>query len=131
MDRQRVSSDTEWESRVGYSRAVRTGSQIHVAGTTATDEDGAVVAPGEPYEQTKRALEIVAGALEEVGGSLEDVVRTRLYVTDIDDWEAVGRAHGKVFGEIRPAASMVEVERLIDSEHLVEIEAVAVVSDDE
>lgn len=85
MDRSTVSSGTEWESTVGYSRAVRAGSEIHVAGTTATDEDGAVVAPGDPYEQTKRALEIVASALEEAGGTLEDVVRTRLYVTDIDD----------------------------------------------
>ena len=130
MERTRVSSGTEWEPKVGYSRAVRAGAQIHVAGTTATDDDGTVVAPGEPYEQTKRALEIVADALEEAGGSLEDVVRTRLYVTDIDDWEAIGRAHGEVFGEIRPAASMVEVQRLIDPEHLVEIEAVAVVGNE-
>ncbi|ELY40306.1 RidA family protein [Natronorubrum tibetense] len=127
MDRRRVSSGTEWESTVGYSRAVRAGSQIHVAGTTATDDDGEVVAPGEPYEQTKRALEIVANALEDAGGSLEDVVRTRIYVTDIDDWEEIGRAHGEVFGEIRPAASMVEVQRLIDPDHLVEIEAIAVI----
>ena len=127
MDRRRVSSGTEWESTVGYSRAVRAGSQIHVAGTTATDDDGQVVAPGEPYEQTKRALETVADALEDAGGSLEDVVRTRVYVTDIDDWGEIGRAHGEFFGEIRPAASMVEVQRLIDPDHLVEIEAVAVV----
>ncbi|WP_440763982.1 RidA family protein [Natronorubrum sp. DTA7] len=126
MERRHVSSGTEWEPTVGYSRAVRAGSQIHVAGTTATDENGGVVAPSDPYAQTKCALEIVAEALEEAGGSLEDVVRTRLYVTDIDDWEEIGRAHGEVFGEIRPAASMVEVQRLIDPEHLVEIEAVAV-----
>ncbi|SDJ47174.1 RidA family protein [Natronorubrum texcoconense] len=130
MERKRVSSDTEWEPKVGYSRAVRAGSQIHVAGTTATDDDGEVVAPGDPYRQTKRALEIVTDALEEAGGSLEDVVRTRIFVTDIDDWEAIGRAHGEVFGEIRPAASMVEVQRLIDPDHLVEIEAVAVVDDE-
>ncbi len=127
MDRRRVSSGTEWESTVGYSRAVRAGSQIHVAGTTATDDDGEVVAPGEPYEQTKRALEIVANALEDAGGSLEDVVRTRIYVTDIDDWGEIGRAHREFFGEIRPAASMVEVQRLIDPDHLVEIEAIAVI----
>ncbi|WP_436344866.1 RidA family protein [Natronorubrum sp. FCH18a] len=131
MERTRVSSGTEWEPKVGYSRAVRAGAQIHVSGTTATDGDGTVVAPGDPYEQTKRALEIVADALAEAGGSLDDVVRTRLYVTDIDDWEAIGRAHGEAFGDIRPAASMVEVRRLIDPDHLVEIEAVAVVSDDE
>lgn len=127
MDRRRVSSGTEWESTVGYSRAVRAGSQIHVAGTTATDDDGEVVAPGEPYEQTKRALEIVANALEDAGGSLEDVVRTKIYVTDIDDWGEIGRAHREFFGEIRPAASMVEVQRLIDPDHLVEIEAIAVI----
>lgn len=129
MDRSTVSSGTEWESTVGYSRAVRAGSEIHVAGTTATDEDGTVVAPGDPYEQTKRALEIVASALEEAGGSLEDVVRTRLYVTDIDDWEAIGRAHGAVFGEVRPATSMVEVSRLIDPDLCVEVEAVAIADD--
>ena len=127
MDRQLVSSGTEWEPTVGYSRAVRAGSQVHVAGTTATDERGDVVAPGDPYAQTKRALEIVADAPEEAGASIDDVVRTRLYVTDIDDWEEIGRAHGEVFGDVRPAASMVEVQRLIDPEHLVEIEAVAVV----
>ncbi|QSW99752.1 RidA family protein [Haloterrigena alkaliphila] len=155
MDRQTVSSDTEWEPKVGYSRAVRAGSHVHVAGTTATDEDGSVVAPGDPYRQTERALEIVADALAEAGANLEDVVRTRIYtvdrngswsrrairrihradlqstvyVTDIDDWEAIGRARGEVFGEIRPAASMVEVQRLIDPDHCVEIEAVAITDD--
>ncbi|WP_049927485.1 RidA family protein [Halopiger goleimassiliensis] len=130
MERTTVSSGTEWESTVGYSRAVRTGSQVHVAGTTATDENGAVVAPGDPYAQTERALEIVADALAEVGASLEDVVRTRLYVTDVEDWEAIGRAHGEVFGDVRPAATMVEVDRLIDPELVVEIEAVAVVGNE-
>jgi enamine deaminase RidA (YjgF/YER057c/UK114 family) len=133
MDRERVSSGTEWESTVGYSRAVRAGDEIHVSGTTATDEDGAVVAPGDPYAQTVRAIENVADALSALDASLADVVRTRLFVTDIDEWEAVGRAHGEAFGDSeerrssgsRPATTMVQVERLIDPEMLVEIEAVA------
>ncbi|MFB6268630.1 MAG: RidA family protein [Halobacterium sp.] len=122
----RVSSGTEWEDMVGYSRAVRTGDEVRVAGTTATDDDGSVVAPGDPYEQTAHAIELVADALEEAGASLEDVVRTRLFVTDIDDWEAVGRAHGEAFGDVRPASTMVEVNRLIDDDLVVEVEAVAV-----
>jgi len=125
MDRERVSSGTEWESTVGYSRAVRAGDEIHVSGTTATDEDGAVVAPGNPYAQTVRAIENVAEALSALDASLADVVRTRIFVTDIDDWEAVGRAHGEAFGGVRPATTMVQVERLIDPEMCVEIEAVA------
>ncbi|AFO56999.1 RidA family protein [Natrinema sp. J7-2] len=122
MDRETVSSGTEWEPRVGYSRAIRTESQVHVSGTTATAEDGTVVAPGDPYAQTVRALELIEDALE-------DVVRTRIYVTDIEDWEAVGEAHGEFFADVRPACSMVEVQRLIDPEHLVEIEAVATVDE--
>lgn len=122
--RERVSSGTDWEDRVGYSRAVRTNDEVHVSGTTAV-EDGVVVAPGDPYEQTKRAIEIVAAALADVDASLSDVVRTRLFVTDIDDWEAVGRAHAEAFGDVRPATTMVEVSRLIDEELLVEVEAVA------
>ncbi|WP_049899358.1 RidA family protein [Natrinema sp. J7-1] len=122
MDRETVSSGTEWEPRVGYSRAIRTESQVHVSGTTAPAEDGTVVAPGDPYAQTVRALELIEDALE-------DVVRTRIYVTDIEDWEAVGEAHGEFFADVRPACSMVEVQRLIDPEHLVEIEAVATVDE--
>lgn len=131
MDRTTVSSGTEWEPRVGYSRAVRAGGHVHVSGTTATDDAGDIVAPDDPYRQTQVALETVASALQEVGASLDDVVRTRLYVADIDHWEAVGEAHAEVFGEIRPAASMVEVSRLIDAEALVEIEATAIVGDTE
>jgi enamine deaminase RidA (YjgF/YER057c/UK114 family) len=127
MERRRISSGTEWESRVGYSRAVRVGSQIHVSGTTATDDEGNVVGEGDPYEQTRRALANVEDALGEADGSLADVVRTRMFVTDIDDWEAVGDAHGEYFGDIRPATSMLEVSRLIDPKLLVEVEAVAVV----
>lgn len=123
--RERVSSDTDWEDRVGYSRAVRTGDEVHVSGTTAV-EDGEVVAPGDPYEQTRHAIEIVADALDEAGASLSDVVRTRLFVADIDDWEAVGRAHREAFEDIRPATTMVEVSRLIDEDLMVEVEAVAI-----
>lgn len=127
MERRRISSGTEWESHVGYSRAIRAGSQIHVSGTTATDEDGDVVGEGDPYEQTKQALANVEDALVEADASLEDVVRTRMFVTDIDDWEAIGEAHGEYFGEIHPATSMLEVSRLIRPELLVEVEAVAIV----
>jgi enamine deaminase RidA (YjgF/YER057c/UK114 family) len=130
MDRQTISSGTDWEAAVGYSRAVRVGSQVHVAGTTATDASGAVVGAGDPYRQTKQALANVEAALREAGARLDDVVRTRLFVTDIDHWEAVGRAHGEVFGDIRPAATMAEVNRLIAPELLVEIEATAVLEAD-
>jgi enamine deaminase RidA (YjgF/YER057c/UK114 family) len=125
MDRERYASGTEWESAVGYSRAVRTGDEIHVSGTTATDDDGRVVAPDDPSAQTARAIENVETALSALDSSLSDVVRTRLFVTDIDDWEAIGRAHGDAFGDVRPATTMVQVERLIDPEMLVEIEVVA------
>lgn len=125
MNRRQVSSGTEWESRYGYSRAVRAGDAVHVSGTTAVDDDGEVVAPGDPYEQTKHALSIVADALQQTGASIDDVVRTRMFVTDIDDQDAVGRAHGEVFGDVRPAATMVEIEALVDPELLVEIEAEA------
>jgi len=120
MDRQHVSTGTEWEPRVGYSRAVRVGDRALVSGTTATDADGDPVAPGDPERQTRRALEIVVDALEEV-------VRTRLYVTDADDWETVGDVHGEFFGDVRPASTMVEVSSLIGPEYVVEVEAEAVV----
>lgn len=124
MERQHVSTGTDWESEVGYSRAVRTGTTVHVAGTTAV-EDGEVVGEGDPYRQTTYALGIVADALAEVDAGIEDVVRTRLYVTDIGDKDEVGRAHGEVFGDVRPAATLVQVERLVEPELLVEVEAVA------
>jgi enamine deaminase RidA (YjgF/YER057c/UK114 family) len=125
MDRERYASGTEWESTVGYSRAIRAGDEIHVSGTTATDDDGQVVAPGDPHAQTVRAIENVAEALASLDATLSDVVRTRLFVTDIDDWEAIGRAHGDAFADVRPATTMVQVERLIEPEMLVEVEAVA------
>jgi enamine deaminase RidA (YjgF/YER057c/UK114 family) len=124
---QRISSGTEWEDQVGYSRAVRVGDEVKVAGTTATDEDGNVVAPGDPYEQTKQAIANVEAALADADADLSDVVRTRLFVADIEDWEAVGQAHGEAFGDVRPVTTMVEVSRLIDEDLVVEIEANAVV----
>ena len=125
MDRERYASGTEWESTVGYSRAIRAGDEIHVSGTTATADDGRVVAPGDPYAQTARAIENVETALSALDAALSDVIRTRLFVTDIDGWEAIGRAHGDAFEDVRPATTMVQVERLIDPEMVVEIEAVA------
>ncbi|WP_332899594.1 RidA family protein [Haladaptatus sp. CMSO5] len=127
MARQNVSSGTTWELIVGYSRAVRIGKRVSVSGTTATDEAGNVVGEDDPYAQTKQALANVEMALNETGAGFEDVIRTRMFVTDIEAWEAIGRAHGEVFSEIRPATSMVEVRRLIDPAMLVEIEVEAVV----
>jgi len=126
-ERIRISTDTVWERRVGYSRAVRVGDLVFVSGTTATDDKGQVVGQGNPEAQTRFILEKIGQALAAAGASLADVVRTRIYVTNAADWEAVGRAHAAVFGEIRPANTLVEVSRLVGSDYLVEIEADAIV----
>ena len=121
-DRRNISSGTPWESIVGYSRAVRMGNHVWVAGTTATDESGRVVGVGDAAAQTRYALQKIGRALNEAGMSFADVVRTRTFVTDISQWEAIGRVHGEFFAQTRPAATMVEIAKLIDPAHLVEIE---------
>lgn len=128
MKRTNISSGTKWEPLVGYSRAVRMGQTIYVSGTTATDEKGEIVCKGNPHGQTVKVIENIEKALQKAGAELTDVVRTRIYVTDMSYWKEVGKAHGTYFGSILPATSMVEVSGLIDEDMLVEIEALAIVS---
>jgi enamine deaminase RidA (YjgF/YER057c/UK114 family) len=125
--RRRAFSGAPWESIVGYCRAVRAGNSVFVAGTTASNPDGSVVGPGDAYAQTIHILRTIERALQEVGASLQDVVRTRMFVTDISRWQEIGRAHGEFFRTVQPAATMVQVSALIDPAHLVEIEVDAVV----
>jgi enamine deaminase RidA (YjgF/YER057c/UK114 family) len=129
--RRNISTGTPWEASVGYSRAVRVGDRVFVSGTTASDGDGNTVAVGDAYGQTVFILRKIEAALREAGAEMADVVRTRMFVTDIGRWEEIGKAHGEAFRDIRPAATMVEVSRLINPDHLVEIEVDAVIGSDE
>ena len=129
MSRQLVSSGSEWEAAVGYSRAVRVGNHVFVAGTTASDENGRPIKPGDFEAQTRGAIAKILAALKEAGAEARHVVRTRVFTTDITKWGEIGRAHAEAFGEARPAMTLVEVRRLIDPDHLVEVEAEAVVAE--
>ncbi len=130
MSRRNVSTGGPWEGKIGYSRAVRIGRSVHVSGTTAMTTAG-LVGKGDPYAQTIQTLKTIESALQQAGAAMADVVRTRIYMADIDQWQDVGRAHGEIFGAIRPATTMVEVKRLIDPDMLVEIEADAMLDQDE